>query len=187
MSRENDNRKGQDNFDSPIGKDDESIAVARGLRDFFLAKNRRELDEALTLLEYGAEANAELEYEFNRLFVGPASPAAPPWASVYLEKEPRLMGESTLFVRRLCSALGLSAPAGYPEDWAPFELELWLILRALREERADERLTAMSEDLIKHLDAWIPIFSGRARSASDNKSINFVITKLEEWLVKAKE
>lgn len=97
------------------------------------------------------------------------------------------MGESALFIRRLCSALGLSAPVGYPDDWAPFELELWLILRALGEERSDDRPAIMLKDLTRHLAEWVPIFSERVRSASANANINFVIRKLDEWLVKAKE
>ena len=57
------------------------------------------------------------EYAFNRLFVGPQAVPAPPYASVYLEAEPRLMGNAATDMREILQALGLAAPEGQPDDF----------------------------------------------------------------------
>lgn len=50
----------------------------------------------------------ELLVEYARLFLGPFKLAAPPYGSVYLEQEGRIMGESTIAVARLYQDLGIS-------------------------------------------------------------------------------
>lgn len=82
--------------------------MAVALRDFFIAANTGQILQALhNMPGICASGLTELEYEFNRLFIGPAPPPAPPYASVYLEKESRLMGETTMAIARFYDALGL--------------------------------------------------------------------------------
>ena len=74
---------------------DRLLSLAMALRDFFSAGCAAELADAVPALcagrTLGEDEARELEYEFNRLFVGPQAVPAPPFASIYLEKEPQLM------------------------------------------------------------------------------------------------
>ena len=73
----------------------------------------------LALMARGASDTAEnLAHEYHRLFVGPAHKAAPPWGSVYTDRECVMFGESTLELRRWMREHGLVAPEGTrtPED-----------------------------------------------------------------------
>ncbi len=75
--------------------------------------------EALAPMVAGAADSAEnLATDYRRLFVGPAHKAAPPWGSVYTDKDCVLFGESTLELRRWMREHGLAAPDGTrtPED-----------------------------------------------------------------------
>lgn len=117
----------------------------------------------------------DAEYAFNRLFVGPMAVPAPPYASAWLETDPRLMGESTMDVRDLYHALGYAVPdeGTTPDDHLSFELDAALALLALRE-AASPRVIATSEECIlavdeawcwlvaEHMGAWVPRFVQRA-------------------------
>lgn len=113
------------------------------LRDFFFATNGASLRRAFEALALPGSpplppvpAWDEEEYLFNRLFVGPGPVAAPPYASVYLETERRLMGEATLFAREAYAALGLASPwqGSLPDDHIGLELDAALaVFAALRQ------------------------------------------------------
>ena len=170
--------------ESAEGKAAENVAIAIGLRDFFLARNGEELSAALRSLNWDMDRArvSRLEYEFNRLFVGPAPPAAPPWASVYLEKESRLMGEAAVEMRRLCRALGLAPTDGIPEDWLPIELELWLVLSILAEEEGEPAIFEARKKIEIHALSWIPFFIERLKDGAREEELIFVAERLEEWL-----
>lgn len=117
------------------------------------------------------------EYAFNRLFVGPMAVPAPPYASAWLETEPRLMGESTMDVRALYHALGYAVPGEgtTPDDHLSFELDAALALLALRgadhpaaapAEGGDEPGLAVEDAwrwlVAEHMGAWVPRFVQRA-------------------------
>ena len=102
----------------------EMQTLAQALRDFFSSTNAEAeaLAAAATrfapveILPDSINWQAE-EYAFNRLFVGPQAVPAPPYASVYLEAEPRLMGNAATDMREILQALGLAAPEGQPDDF----------------------------------------------------------------------
>lgn len=125
----------------------------------------------------GADPWSEAEYAFNRLFVGPMAVPAPPYASAWLETEPRLMGESTMDVRALYHALGYAVPGEgtTPDDHLSFELDAALALLALRSadhpaaapaEGGDEPGLAVEDAwrwlVAEHMGAWVPRFVQRA-------------------------
>ena len=60
----------------------------------------------------------DLVWEYRALFVGPGHLVAPPWGSVYTDRECVMFGESTLELRRWMREHGLVAPEGTrtPED-----------------------------------------------------------------------
>ena len=177
--------------------DEDSIRLAMILRDFFSAGCAAELAVSFSSLRTGkalskAEAR-ELEFEFNRLFVGPGIVPAPPFASVYLEKEPRLMGRSTLEVRELYLALGLTVPSGgAPDDFLPYELEAWVWLTT-RENKvaAQEGHEAVREArrwlVNEHMALWLPAFLMKASAASPSPVMADILKTLESWLQAAKE
>ncbi len=69
----------------------ERLKTAKDLRDIFLSNNSKELFEAFSsLLEDTNISEIELETDFNYYFVGPDTPIAPPYASIYLDEEDSL-------------------------------------------------------------------------------------------------
>ena len=66
-----------------------------------------------------------MRFEFNRLFVGPSSPLAPPYESVYVSPDHLVMGEQTLAVRKIYKQENLQATGQgrEPDDFISTELE----------------------------------------------------------------
>lgn len=154
-----------------------AIELAILLRDFFSAADERALASAFARLCDEAAPDG-LEYEFNALFTGPAPPLAPPWASVYLDDKPLLMGQSTLRVRDLYKAMGLAAPAGQPDDFIAFEIEAWLELTQMEDEGAQ----AARQWLEGHMRSWLPLFLAKMRGAALSPGMAKVAQQLETWL-----
>ena len=169
------------------------------LRDFFAAPGGQKLkNAALKLLQnrpgpgrLSSEAEwLELEYAFNRLFVGPDSVPAPPYASVYLEPEPQLMGRSTDQIRELMRALGLTPPrpGQEPEDHISYELELWCILARLNEVQPGREVKAALAWLTEErLAVWLPAFIKRAEEAGAPPPIGEALSLLARWIEAARQ
>lgn len=115
-----------------------------------------------------SEKKEEQIYEFNRLFIGPESPPAPPYESVYRTDERLVMQQSTLNVRKWYQAenLSSSSPSNEPDDFIATELEFtaYLLSRAL--ELYQQNQGAQALDYIQkynafwreHLGLWLPGF-----------------------------
>lgn len=171
-----------------------TCSLAQGLCDFFSAKNQEKRNFSWNVLAayYGKSKDnldtLQLEYVFNRLFAGPGHVPAPPYASVYLDDEPLLMGKSTLEIRELFRSLELSVPeGGEPDDFLAYELEAWLILVfCLKKEQnvqvREDILEALHWLTEEHMGKWLPSFIKKARQTSDWADINLVLDALEEWL-----
>lgn len=104
----------------------------------------------LALMARGAsETPVDLAHEYRRLFVGPAHKAAPPWGSVYTDRECVMFGESTLELRRWMREHGLVAPEGTrtPED------HIGLLL-GLMAQLAAEMPDTLDDFLARHLLTW---------------------------------
>ena len=174
--------------------------LAAALRDVFAAASGAELalavERCLGCIGNDSDgqgaaydtADPELEYAFNRLFIGPKAPPAPLYASVYLEREPQIMGESTLEVRELYRALGLChAQEGHvPDDHLALELDVWLALETLCQNAPDnEALQAARRWLVaEHMSRWLPCFLKRAEDALDDAppALGAVLCALRQWL-----
>ena len=118
----------------------------------------------------------EAKDEYTRLFIGPASLVAPPWESVYGQKDAMLFQESTLEVRNTYRQFGL-IPEGYPhvaDDSLALELAFMskLAERAMEdlhsgdEEGLDRLLESSGDFLKRHLLLWVPKFLERMQKAS---------------------
>lgn len=114
-----------------------------------------EAEAALTLMHDGLEAEDrdEVVWEYRRLFVGPAAKAAPPWGSVYTDRECVIFGESTLALRAWLRAKGIDVPGanGEPEDHIGTMLLLMAWIARNKPEVLDEYLAT-------HLLSWAPHF-----------------------------
>lgn len=99
-------------------------------------------------LAAGVDAD-DLVWEYRRLFVGPAAKPAPPWGSVYTDRECVVFGASTLALRRWMRErdIGRMADDGSPEDHIGLMLALmaWI---------ARNRPEALDEYLREHLLTW---------------------------------
>jgi len=172
----------------------DSVRLAQALRDFFAAADA----DALALAYAGIKTCGaappepvswlETEYAFNRLFVGPGALMAPPYSSVYMDPEPRLLGNATEMVRAVHELLGLEATfqsSGMPDDHLSVEIDTALTLRARHEAAPDnENLRVLRRYFVaEHMDAWIPVFADRVlRSPATPAVIGFAVRKLEKWL-----
>ena len=180
--------------------------MAQTLRDLFAARNNGARFSALERLAdfraageralpamppYEASAFREAEYAFNRIFVGPGHVPAPPYASVYLDAEPLLMGRAAVSMRDLFRSMGLAVREedNLPEDHLACELEAWLVLRSLAS--ADDGALRRSADeallwlLDGHMQIWIPEFLSRARAESMPEPLSDALDCLEAWLLSA--
>ncbi len=107
-----------------------------------------------------------LEWDFNRLFVGPGEMLAPPWESVYRSRTKLTFQESTLQVREVYERFGVQAPAIHrePDDHLGLELAFVATLSDLAARAAAQSDTArlascfeaQKDFLQDHLLAWAP-------------------------------
>lgn len=135
------------------------------------------LDTTLLALEsYGAtledrdvgQVHLDLRGEYARLFVGPRTRTAHPYASVYLDTHDvggevvrgLLMGESVAFMRRLYRESGVAPenPRNYPDDHVGLELAFaaWLLRDHERSGSPDS--AHRYEVLLDHMQRWVPQF-----------------------------
>ena len=133
----------------------------------------------------------EAKDEYTRLFIGPVSLVAPPWESVYGQKDAMLFQESTLEVRNTYRQFGL-IPEGYPHV-ADDSLALELHFMALLAQRGldafyagkNDDLSADSADFLKkHLLVWVPKFLERMKGARSNILYPQMCLVLDEFLRK---
>ena len=118
------------------------------------------------------EQNYDLELlkiEFTRLFVGPYSPPVPPYGSIYIEKERKVMGDSTMDVQKRYQNFGLDISKNFKEvpDHITAELEFmfFLIFKEIESlqsnmpEQAQEILYHQKSFHTDHLNRWISDFA----------------------------
>lgn len=107
----------------------------------------------------------EVEYEYNRLFVGPAKLLAPPFESAYLNAMGLVMQNETLAVRNFYRKAGLEVGSKnvIPDDHLGLELEFICYLLSQAGQRlAEEDLAAANCYLIlyrsffeEHIRTWV--------------------------------
>ena len=101
-------------------------------------------------------------WEYRRLFVGPGHLPAPPWGSVYTDRECVVFGESTLALRAWMRAVGVErlADERTPEDHIGLMLALLSFLAAERPELVDDYLR-------DHLLTWAPHYLEALEEAAE--------------------
>ena len=139
----------------------------------------------------------EAKDEYTRLFIGPVSLVAPPWESVYGQKDAMLFQESTLEVRNTYRRFGL-LPEGYPhvaDDSLALELHFMSLLakRSLDafyagdDEALRSDLDGSAEFLKKHLLVWVPKFLERMKGTGSRVLYPQMCLVLDEFLRKDAE
>ena len=134
-------------------------------------------DSALPLLremQQGAAGDAgELARSYRHLFVGPNALAAPPYGSVYTDRDRVVFGESTLalrdWLRRV--GIGVSDLDGAPED----HIGTMLALLAWMGERKPH---LVDEYLVQHLLTWAPHYLEELEEASTESPFYLALAKL---------
>lgn len=110
--------------------------------------------QAAALIAEGLADNSteSLAEAYQRLFVGPHALPAPPWGSVYLDRESVLFGDSTLRLRQWLRVNGIEAQRVHnePED----HIGTLLMMAAwLAEEHQQKMISGL---LTQHLLPWAP-------------------------------
>ncbi|SKA29952.1 Tat proofreading chaperone DmsD [Consotaella salsifontis] len=97
-----------------------------------------------------AGSTGEMKEAWQKLFIGPDHFDAPPWGSVYLDKESVLFGDSTMALRSFLAGRGIAVrkEVNEPEDHIGLLLQLASGLAA----RGDEE--ALRELLAEHVLPW---------------------------------
>ena len=112
-----------------------------------------------------------MTYEFNRLFVGPTTPEAPPYESIYLSPDHLMMGEQTSAVRKIYLQENLQAArkGQEPDDFiaTEFEFTAYLLSRIMDAQAAKNDIqiqlymTLYREFWAQHLSLWLGLFAQR--------------------------
>lgn len=166
----------------------------------------REMASALALLESAAapdvarlvdgrcteENRHTLTIDHAALFVGPFSVPAPPYGSVYLENDRRLMGNSTADARKQYLDLGFDLSPDFKDapDHICAELEFMsLLIRQEMEAIGNGDYRLLSENirrqktfLIRHLGAWVPEFADRVRTHARTDFYRFLASVTETFV-----
>lgn len=105
----------------------------------------------------------DLMWEYRRLFIGPAAKPAPPWGSVYTDRECVIFGASTLALRSWMRECGIARTTDdkTPEDHIGLMLALmaWI---------AREKPEALGEYLQLHVLTWSSHFLDALDSAAEH-------------------
>lgn len=122
-------------------------------------------------------SDEELLVDYSRLFVGPGELLAAPYGSVYLEKDRRVMGDSTMAVMAFYSSHGLVMDSEFRDlpDHIAVELEFmhYLIFKEIEALDASDFKTAAdileSQDTFmnKFLRPWVDKFSGKTAEGAE--------------------
>ena len=160
------------------------------LRDFYLASNPEEMIDAFKASDLAIpndkEYWKEIEYAFNRLFIGPRTVIAPPFASAYLETEGYLMGETTRYVRNFYHTIGLISPweGQLPDDHISLELDACLQIRKAIDETGYSQLQPVYEHFLRdHMMKWIPQFIERIQAETNLPDfLSQISEQLQLWL-----
>jgi TorA maturation chaperone TorD len=128
-----------------------------------------------------AESEETISEAWQRLFIGPWALPAPPWGSVWLDKESVLFGESTLELRQWMrdNQIAWEASQNEPEDHFGTLLMLaaWLV--------ENQRYTTCDELLAWHLLPWagrfLEVFVAQARHPFWQATGRLAQLTLSDW------
>lgn len=120
----------------------------------------------------------ELLVEYSALFLGPFSPPAPPYGSVYLEEGRRLMGDSTMEAQKVYAEAGVKLEGDDFPDHIAIELEFMSFLeQRIAQAKSEANQAALADfSAIRNrfftrlLAPWAPLLG---KAMVDNAQIPF--------------
>ncbi|WP_158587413.1 TorD/DmsD family molecular chaperone [Neobacillus notoginsengisoli] len=157
--------------------------LAKILRETELAQMNGEAFQAIQSLEAADDSAIKtFEYDYNRLFVGPAKLLASPYESSYRNIEGTILQQETLNVRNFYHYVGLQvANEGQaPDDHIHYELEF--ILYLLTDGGIQEKNQVHKMFLEKHLLQWGFKHCERIVRSSENPLTRAMGILLKEFL-----
>ena len=121
-------------------------------------------------------SDEQLQVDYAALFVGPFELIAPPYGSVYLDGARKIMGDTTLQVRRLYRENGLELEASELPDHIAIELEFLYFLCVLETEAIvagetgeQQRAAAVRREFLhRFLAPWTRAFCRAIAQGTDN-------------------
>ena len=138
----------------------------------------------------------DLLVAYAKLFVGPNELLAPPYGSVYLDGEKKLMGDSTMEVIKIYEEQGLSMDSEFRNlpDHITVELEFmyYLIFKeieALEKSETDKALDFIKTQelfLDKFLTKWIKPFYDKIKKGTDNEFYSSLADCLSVFIEEAR-
>lgn len=117
-----------------------------------------------SLTESGSfEADSALTWEYRRLFVGPAALPAPPWGSVYTDRECVIFGQTTTALHEWMLEHGVvrNGDSSSPDDHIGLMLGLMAWIARDRSENLEEYLST-------HLLTWASHYLGELLESADH-------------------
>ncbi|PSW22316.1 DMSO reductase [Photobacterium sanctipauli] len=122
--------------------------------------------------------------DFQTLFEGCEVMPAPPWGSVYLDKEQVIFGESTISFRAFLTQHEMSLDTGMREPEDQFGLML-LAMAQLLEEKQD--LEAVKVMLGEHILPWSSRYLELVQKHADTEIYQMLAAIAEQWLLLLQE
>jgi DMSO reductase family type II enzyme chaperone len=164
----------------PASGEDEEDSLIQALKRAALALDAQGLGSAVERLvgaleitqDQAEQALHTLEIEYNRLFVGPGRPQAPPYESFYRDKWGLVMGPAARDVERRYAEAGLAMAPDHHDlpDHVATELGFMAYLAMQEAEARDEerQIWLRRERLFlrDHLSVWLPLLCRRVKEAS---------------------
>jgi len=128
--------------------------------------------------------------DYTKLFVGPYGLLAPPYGSMYLEDNDRVMGNSTMEIRNRYAEEGLDICLKEVPDHIAIELEFmyFLIFKELEATKVNDldnisRYQKKQRAFLEnHLGAWVPDFTDRIEVNAQTKFYKN-IARITKYLV----
>ena len=125
-----------------------------------------------------ADGADDLAMDFQQLFEGCEVMPAPPWGSVYLDKEQVIFGETTVAYRRFLADKEMSLDTGMREPEDQFGLML-MAMSKLAEAEDSEAIKAL---LSVHLLPWAPRYLELMQKNANTQSYQLLGAMAEQWL-----
>ena len=130
------------------------------------------------LLALQNEQEDALAAEFSRLFEGVGDMPAPPWGSVYLDKDRIVFGASTVEYRQFLELNHIELDTGLREPEDQFGLMLFAHAYLLENNNID----SACELLGFHLLTWSPVYLEKLNTASELSFYKKLSTDVIDWL-----
>ncbi len=132
----------------------------------------------------------QLSLAHAELFIGPFELIAPPYGSVYLEKNRQIMGDTTMGVLKSYQEAGLSVDEKEPPDHIAIELEFMSFLstreaeaRAQGDAGGAEKFFAKQKDFYHNYLRWVPNFCEAIKKGTKSPFYQSLADSLDRLMV----